>query len=104
MKLRGMHPEAVEEFREAAGHYERQQSGLGDRFKKAVIEVADRLQSSTSDGAPWIHKTRIQTLHKFPYGIVYRDFTDRIYIYAVYHFSRREDYWVQRLDDVTENE
>lgn len=104
MKPRGMHSEALVEFRQAAGFYENCQPGLGEQFKNSVVTAAEKLQSGVSGRSPWISDTRLARVRRFPYDLVYREYSDRIYIIAVYHFSRREDYWVHRLDDLPDEE
>ena len=102
MKPRDIHPEAIKEFRQAARNYEIKVGGLGDDFKSNVINAANRIQSGESGGSPWLKNTRLQRVHRFPYGIVFREYSDRISIIAIYHFSQREDYWVHRLEDLDE--
>ena len=104
MKRYRFHPDALAALNDSARFYDGKRPDLGEQFVDSVQKTVDRIRSGIAGGSPWMHGTRRQSVEKFPYGIVFRDFTDEVYIYAVYHFSRREDYWVQRLDDVTENE
>ena len=41
-------------------------------------------------------------MKRFPYGIVFRDDPGHVYIVAVCHFSRRENYWIDRIEDEDE--
>jgi toxin ParE1/3/4 len=100
MKSRLIHPEAVNEFREAAIFYEERQRGLGERFKRNVVEAVWRVQAEVSSGSPWIRGTSLGRVSDFPYGIVFQETNEVIQIIAIYHFSRHEDYWADRLDDL----
>ena len=102
MKDYEFHPEALDEMRKAGRFYDERRIGLGDNLLDRIQETIDRLRSGYSGGSPWIHKTRLQSVSRFSYGIVYREYSDRISIIAVYHFSRRKDYWVHRLDGLDE--
>lgn len=42
------------------------------------------------------HDTRMLTLHRFPYSLVYRVRHDEIRVIAIAHHSRRPGYWTDR--------
>lgn len=100
MKDYEFHPEALDEMREAGAFHDGRRSGLGDEL---LDEIQDRITwicEGHTSGSPWIHNTRLQTVRRFSYGIVFRDHPDRIDIIAIYYLTRRENYWIHRLNDL----
>lgn len=45
----------------------------------------------------YLHGTRRMLLHRFPYGVIYRERLHDIQIIAVAHAKRRPGYWAKRL-------
>ena len=68
-----------------------------------VAEVEGAIQTLLASPTRWpvIEEPQIRRylLTRFPYSIYYRwePERDRVSIYAVMHFSRRPDYWRERL-------
>ena len=85
------------ELADAVDYYDGQKDGLGRRFFLAYLRTLDRIRENPSTG--WISAvgTRTQSVERFPYGIVFREAADHIYVAAVCHFSRRENYWIDRI-------
>ena len=91
------HPEAEAEFLDAIGYYEECEPGLGYDF---AIEVHSTIENILSFPGAWAilegdirrHQTR-----RFPYGIVYSQDKDVIFILAVMHLHRDPDYWKNRV-------
>jgi len=100
MKPYTFHPEASVDLDEAIDHYEGERQGLGRQLAGQVEVAITRVRSDISGGSPWLRDTQLQRVKKFPYGIVFREYENQVYILAVYHFSRRENYWFHRLDDL----
>ena len=91
------HSEAEIEFLDAIDYYELCSSGLGYDF---AIEVHSTLQNILSFPKAWPilgKDIRRCQLHRFPYGIIYSEHDDIIYILAVMHLHRRPTYWQDRL-------
>lgn len=90
------HPEAEAEFLDAIGFYEEREPGLGYDFS---IEVHFTIQNILSFPRAWSilgdDIRRCQT-RRFPYGVVYSQEKDMIYILAVMHLHRDPDYWKDR--------
>lgn len=99
MKSYSFHPEASLELDLTVDRYNVERTGLGSEFFVRFEDSLKKLLTGLSFGSPWLQNSRLQTLKQFPYGIVFRELDAHIYILAVYHFSRREDYWFHRLDD-----
>jgi len=90
------HREVQDEVDDAFRWYERQRSGLGDRFLAALEEVYRRLGSM-----PLLHQVifkdiRRGLLDRFPYGVFYRAHPDRVEVIAVYHLRRDPSGWQSR--------
>lgn len=93
------HPEAREEFHDAANWYEERSIFAGDRFVKAMRLAVDSIMEDPpryqhlGDG---IHVFRLK---KFPFRIYYSHEieTGVLLVHAVMHEKRRPDYWRSRL-------
>ena len=91
------HPEALEEYDEAAHYYAQQQPGLDLRFIVSVenaIEVIleDPLRCRLFDEDVRRCLTRV-----IPYGILYTIESDFVLIVALAHCSREPGYWKHRI-------
>lgn len=91
------HPEAQAEFLAAIEYYEGSEPGLGYDFS---IEVHSTIGNILSFPKAWpILEDDIRRclIRRFPYGIVYSQDGDVIFILAVMHLHRDPDYWKDRL-------
>ena len=70
------HPEAEQEFIEAAAYYERNVTGLGERFGSEVRYAIERLLGYPELGSPMDADLRRLVLIRFPYVLIY-SFTRR---------------------------
>ena len=91
------HPEAEDEFISAARFYESQTEGLGLDFISTVQRTYERLLRFPATGRPLGRRLRRLLVPKFPYGLLYRTESDRIYVVAVMHLHPRPGYWRSRL-------
>ena len=91
------HPEAEAEFVDAIGYYEEREPGLGYDF---AIEVHSAIENILSFPKAWTvledDIRRCQTT-RFPYGVIYSQDGDMIFILAVMHLHREPDYWKERV-------
>lgn len=90
------HPEAETEFNKAIEYYEEIEPGLGYDF---AIEVYSTIQRSVAFPKAWPvieAEIRRSLVKRYPYGVLYSDETDEIYIVAVMHLHREPDYWKRR--------
>jgi toxin ParE1/3/4 len=92
------HPNAAQESIETTAFYEHRVSGLGDGFILEVERVVDRLQAHHQIGQRLEGHFRRIILARFPYSLIYRVETDRIWVVAVAHHRRRPGYWRERID------
>ena len=90
-------PDALLDLAESAAWYEEKQPGVGGRLQEAVKLTVKKLQRNPQLGAPRRRNTRKWRVERFPYSVVYREAAETIYVIAIAHAKRREDYWVSRL-------
>lgn len=95
-----LHPEAQEELSAAALYYEREESGLGDRFVDAIESGFRQIDRSPFTWRRIRGDIRRFLVKTFPYGIVYASIEGEIFVLAVMHLKREPDYWLGRLADL----
>lgn len=93
-----IHELAANELNEAIEWYELQAKGLGQRFKKSVIEHIEKIKKNPEwflIEADNIHKAYIP---KFPYKILFtKESNKNITIWAIAHLHRKPWYWQNRI-------
>jgi toxin ParE1/3/4 len=88
---------ARQEMLDAAHYYELQAPGLGDDFLDA-IDSALRDIRDHPNASPVIHAgVRRHLLHRFPYALLYRVDSERVFVLAVMHLHRHPLYWTDRI-------
>ncbi len=90
------HPEAEEEFNQAIEYYEKIEAGLGYDF---AIEVYTTIQRSVTYPKAWpilADDIRRSLVRRFPYGVLYSEEPESIFILAVMNLHRDPDYWKKR--------
>ncbi|GGD49081.1 type II toxin-antitoxin system RelE/ParE family toxin [Lacimicrobium alkaliphilum] len=90
------HPEAEQEFNEAINYYEHLEEGLGYDF---ALEVHSAVKRSIEFPKAWPEledNIRRSLVRRFPYGILYSEEQDGIFIVAVMNLHRMPGYWKQR--------
>lgn len=96
MKAVKFHPDAESEMINAAAYYETQQQGLGKRFLVSVQDAINRLVLNPRL-YPIVDKDIRRCLtHTLPFGVLYRELSDKIINMAVMHLHRDPDYWKSR--------
>lgn len=93
------HPEAEQEFYEAAIRYQSDVPALGRRFRDEVERVIQLLLQHPEMGASVDENLRQFVLRRFPFSVVYAVIVDRIYIVAIAHGRRESRYWRARVKD-----
>ncbi len=91
------HPEALEEYDEAAHYYAGQQAGLDLRFIVCFEEALGFILDEPQRWRIFDDDVRRCLTKVFPYGILYTIEPDYILIVAVAHCSREPGYWKHRL-------
>jgi toxin ParE1/3/4 len=92
------HPEALQEFHEAAFYYRDCQPDLDLRFIDSVEQAIARIRKSPLQFRVLEEDVRRCLTHIFPYGILFTIEPDYILIVAVMHCSREPGYWKHRLE------
>ncbi|HKY09023.1 MAG TPA: type II toxin-antitoxin system RelE/ParE family toxin [Candidatus Binatia bacterium] len=91
------HPEALEEYEEAALYYSEHDFGLGLRFIEAVEQTIQRILQAPNRWRVIDEDVRRCLTRIFPYGVLYTVEPDFVLIIAVMHCSREPGYWKQRI-------
>ena len=92
------HPEAEAEFNKAIDYYEEIESGLGFDF---AIEVYSAIQRSHTFPKAWPiieGNIRRSLVRRFPFGILYSEEAEGIFIAAVMNLHRHPEYWKGRKE------
>jgi len=90
------YPEAEAEFNYAIEYYESCAQGLGADFAVEIFSTIERIITHPK-AWPILEDEirRIQTI-RFPYGILYIEEPEEIFILAIMHLHRYPDYWKER--------
>ncbi len=91
------HPEAESEFGQAIEYYEEREGSLGHDF---AVEVYSAIERAVSYPKAWPiieDDVRRSLVRRFPYGILYAQEDEVIYIVAVMHLRQNPDYWKHRI-------
>ncbi len=90
------HPEAEEDFNKAIDYYEAIEPWLGYDF---ALEVYSAIQRAVDFPKTWMvleGEVRRTLVKRFPYGILYSEEENGIFILAVMHLHRKPGYWHHR--------
>lgn len=90
------HPEAEIEFREAIEYYESREEGLGFDFAHEVYSAIGRAAEHPRAWPMLDGDIRRCQTRRFPYGVLYSQEKNSIYVLAVMHLHRQPDYWKHR--------
>ena len=92
-----LHPDAEAELLAAIAYYEEIRTDLGHDF---AVEVYSAIQRAVSMPESWAlidANIRRSLVSRFPYGVLYSEVNDKIYILAVMNLHRSPEYWKDRL-------
>jgi len=90
------HSDAELEFNAAIDYYEAIDDGLGYDFS---LEIASTITRIIDFPKAWLvveGEFRRALVRRFPYGILYTEEQDIIYVVAVMHLHRDPEYWKHR--------
>jgi len=90
------HPQAILELDKTVDYYEEIQSGLGFKFMNEIQIGINTITNYPHSWQKMSESTRRYIIRKFPFGIIYMFYSDRIYIIAIMHLSRKPEYWSSR--------
>ena len=94
------HPEAEKELNLAIKYYENIKPALGYDF---ALEVYATIKRSVKYPKAWSlleGNIRRSLVRKFPYGVLYTERSDGLYILAVMDLHRKPDYWKERTKEI----
>jgi toxin ParE1/3/4 len=91
------HPEALEEYRQAALWYAEREPELGLQFIGSVEDAIKRVVDAPSRWRVIEEDVHRCLTHIFPYAILYTIEPDFLLIVAVMHCSREPGYWRFRV-------
>ena len=97
MKSRAFHPQASEEYSQAAQYYAAISPELGGRFYDEIEGLIAQVCEQPDRFFRFSPPVRRALARKFPYSMVYLDESHRVWIVAEMHAKRRPDYWRGRL-------
>lgn len=90
------HPEAEEEFNEAIDYYEEIAPGLGYDFALEVYSTIDRAVRFPKAWSVLEGEIRRSLVRRFPYGVLYSEEQEGIFIIALMNLHREPGYWKHR--------
>ena len=95
------HPEALQEYIEAAQYYYEISPSLANAFITQVENNINQILFHPQAWQPVDMEVRRCLMKRFPFGIYYtiEEETNSIVIQAVMHFSRKPGYWKDRIPE-----
>lgn len=90
------HHDADKEIKAAAAYYEERLIGLGSDFLEEIEQGLRRIQQFPLIWPVYEGEYRRYLLKRFPYGLIYRIGTEKIFIIAIAHLHRKPGYWKDR--------
>ena len=91
------HPEAETEFVRAVEYYEEREEGLGLDFAVEIYSAIERILAHPKAWPILEDDIRRSLVRRFPYGLLYAEEEDKVFITAVMHLHREPDYWKHRM-------
>lgn len=88
---------AVAEATRAAQYYELSQQNLGKRFVDELRVGFEQIRQFPLSGTEIYEGIRRHLIRTFPFGIIYRNTSDTIFVLAVADLRRRPGYWLNRV-------
>ena len=97
MKPHAFHPEAGEEYQQAAEYYAAIAPELAARFYDEIERIIVEVRRQPDRFSRFSPPARRALARRFPYSVVYLDGPDRVWIVALMHAKRRPGYRRERL-------
>ena len=91
------HPDALQEYQQAALYYAERDPVLAGRFLDAVEAALQQIVEAPTRWPVLDEDVRRCLTRVFPYGVLFTIEPDFILVVAVMHTSREPGYWKQRL-------
>ena len=90
-------PEVEQDIGEAYGWYEVRRSGLGEEFLSCVDACIQQICRMPEMHAKVHEEYRRALVRRFPYAVFYEYAGGTVTAYCVFHTSRDQEKWRQRL-------
>ncbi len=87
---------ASEDLRSAVAYYAERGSTLAAAFLNEFDRGCTLISESPKIGSPIGDGNRKLVLQRFPFSVIYRVETDRVFIFAVSHQRRHPTFWNSR--------
>ena len=91
------HPSARKELHEAIEYYNECQDNLGIEFAVEVYKAIQLILQFPQAWSPFSKNTRRFLINRFPYGVIYQEEKDEIFIIAVMQLNKEPTYWYERI-------
>lgn len=95
-----LHPEAVEEGRQARTYYLSKSAQADEVFRRELEQAIARISERPDAWPHYLHGTRRYVLRICPYSVVYRSRGEHVLVVAIAHAKRRAGYWRTRTTPV----
>jgi hypothetical protein len=82
---------------DAAVYYDDCRGELGSEFLDEVEAMFSLIKAHFEIGRMIGHSCRRMLLVRFPYGVIYRERGDILYVVAIMHLKREPGYWLDRI-------
>lgn len=93
------HPDAGVEIEELVAFFDQRPPGRGEEFREAAAATVDFLRRHPRVGTPHGTVARKRRVAGFPVAIYYVERPNCLWVVAVPHASRQQDYWLGRLNE-----
>ena len=90
------HPEAVNELEASADWYAEQSPTAAREFALAVDAALNKIRRNPQRFLKIDRRHQSCSVIRYPFQVVYRYESDRIYVVAIAHAKRRSGYWRSR--------
>lgn len=90
------HPEAEAELNQAIEYYEQTCPRLGYEFAQEIHATIQRILPFPNAWPQLEQGIRRALVRRFPYGVLYAETKNGIYIIAIMHLHRSPGYWRSR--------
>lgn len=91
------HPEAEAEFVQAIEYYEECEASLGYDFAVEVYSAIERTMAYPKAWPIIEEDIRRSLVRRFPYGILYAEEDEELFIVAIMNLHRDPEYWKHRI-------
>ena len=93
------HPEALNEYEDAARYYADCQLGLELRFIEHIEFALSQISEAPTRWGIFLEDVRRYLVRIFPYAVLYSIEADYVLIVAVMHCNREPGYWQHRTEN-----